>query len=50
MCHLQLMQQAAPIFNSNPAGGVYLISSSAAVSVALMKEKKYTELQQGNQL
>lgn len=30
MCHLQLMLQAGPIFNSNPDGGVYLISSSVA--------------------
>ena len=30
MCHLQLMQAAGPIFNSNPEGGVYLISSSVA--------------------
>jgi NAD(P)-dependent dehydrogenase (short-subunit alcohol dehydrogenase family) len=30
MSHLQLIQEAAPIFNSNPDGGVYLISSSVA--------------------
>jgi len=30
MSHLQLMQEAAPIFNANPDGGVYLISSSVA--------------------
>ena len=30
MSHLQLMQEVAPIFNSNPDGGVYLISSSVA--------------------
>lgn len=30
MCHLQLMQAAGPIFNSNPDGGCYLISSSVA--------------------
>lgn len=30
MSHLQLMQEAGPIFNQNPEGGVYLISSSVA--------------------
>jgi NAD(P)-dependent dehydrogenase (short-subunit alcohol dehydrogenase family) len=30
MSHLQIMQEVAPIFNSNPDGGVYLISSSVA--------------------
>jgi NAD(P)-dependent dehydrogenase (short-subunit alcohol dehydrogenase family) len=30
MSHLQLMQAVGPIFNSNPDGGVYLISSSVA--------------------
>ncbi|KPM38665.1 hypothetical protein AK830_g7898 [Neonectria ditissima] len=30
MAHLQLMQAAGPIFNSNPEGGVYLITSSIA--------------------
>ncbi|TFA98353.1 hypothetical protein CCMA1212_009838 [Trichoderma ghanense] len=30
MSHLQLMQEAAPIFNANPDGGVYLITSSIA--------------------
>jgi NAD(P)-dependent dehydrogenase (short-subunit alcohol dehydrogenase family) len=30
MSLLQLMQEVAPIFNSNPDGGVYLISSSVA--------------------
>lgn len=30
MSHLQLMQEVAPIFNANPDGGVYLISSSVA--------------------
>ncbi|KAM0480238.1 hypothetical protein ACHAPX_004065 [Trichoderma viride] len=30
MSHLQLMQEAAPIFNANPEGGVYLITSSIA--------------------
>lgn len=34
MCHLQLMQAAGPIFNSNTDGGVYLISSSIAVSIS----------------
>ena len=33
MAHLQLMQQAGPIFNKNPDGGVYLITSSVAVSL-----------------
>lgn len=32
MSHLQLMQEAAPIFNANPEGGVYLITSSIGVS------------------
>lgn len=32
MSHLQLMQTAAPIFNSNPEGGVYLVTSSIAVN------------------
>lgn len=31
MHHLQLMQEAAPIFNANPDGGVYIITSSVAV-------------------
>ena len=31
MSHLQLMQEAGPIFNANPDGGVYLITSSVAV-------------------
>lgn len=30
MSHLQLMQQAAPIFKANSEGGVYLITSSVA--------------------
>jgi len=30
MSHLQLMQEAAPIFNANPDGGLFLISSSVA--------------------
>ncbi|KAM0263728.1 hypothetical protein ACHAQJ_001042 [Trichoderma viride] len=30
MSNLQLMQEAAPIFNANPEGGVYLITSSVA--------------------
>ncbi|KAH6608277.1 hypothetical protein Trco_004590 [Trichoderma cornu-damae] len=30
MSHLQLIQEAAPIFNANPEGGVYLITSSVA--------------------
>ncbi|PTB63654.1 NAD(P)-binding protein [Trichoderma citrinoviride] len=30
MSHLHLMQEAAPIFNANPDGGVYLITSSIA--------------------
>ncbi|KAK7416720.1 hypothetical protein QQX98_005046 [Neonectria punicea] len=30
MAHLQLMQAAGPIFNANPEGGVYLITSSIA--------------------
>ncbi|KAL6901149.1 hypothetical protein GGI43DRAFT_404134 [Trichoderma evansii] len=30
MSHLQLMQEAAQIFNANPEGGVYLITSSVA--------------------
>jgi NAD(P)-dependent dehydrogenase (short-subunit alcohol dehydrogenase family) len=30
MHHLQLMQAAGRIFNSNPDGGVYLITSSVA--------------------
>ncbi|KAL7905150.1 hypothetical protein GGI35DRAFT_472012 [Trichoderma velutinum] len=30
MSHLQLVQEAAPIFNANPEGGVYLITSSVA--------------------
>lgn len=37
MSHLQLMQEAAPIFNANPDGGVYLITSSIAVSIVAMK-------------
>lgn len=36
MSHLQLMQEAAPIFNANPEGGVYLITSSIAVSKITM--------------
>ncbi|KAJ4673328.1 hypothetical protein HRR95_006179 [Exophiala dermatitidis] len=32
MSQLVLMQEAAPIFNANPDGGVFLISSSIAVS------------------
>lgn len=32
MSHLQLVQEATPIFNANPEGGVYLITSSVAVS------------------
>jgi hypothetical protein len=31
MSHLVLMQEAVPIFNSNADGGVFLITSSAAV-------------------
>ncbi|UKZ81752.1 hypothetical protein TrVFT333_009524 [Trichoderma virens FT-333] len=30
MSHLHLVQEAAPIFNANPEGGVYLITSSVA--------------------
>ncbi|KAL6693370.1 hypothetical protein J3F84DRAFT_396292 [Trichoderma pleuroticola] len=30
MSHLQLVQEATPIFNANPEGGVYLITSSVA--------------------
>ncbi|KAH8893575.1 NAD(P)-binding protein [Thozetella sp. PMI_491] len=30
LSHLQLMQHAGPIFNANPEGGVYLITSSIA--------------------
>ncbi|KAL7794286.1 NADP(+)-dependent dehydrogenase [Trichoderma ceciliae] len=30
MSHLQLFQEVAPIFNANPEGGVYLITSSVA--------------------
>jgi NAD(P)-dependent dehydrogenase (short-subunit alcohol dehydrogenase family) len=33
MSHLQLIQEAAPIFKANPDGGVYLISSSIAVRI-----------------
>jgi hypothetical protein len=36
MSHLQLIQEAAPIFNQNPEGGVYLITSSIAVSKIIM--------------
>lgn len=36
MPHLQLMQEAAPIFNANPEGGVYLITSSIAVSKTIL--------------
>lgn len=36
MSHLQLMQEAAPIFNANSEGGVYLITSSISVSKAIM--------------
>jgi hypothetical protein len=32
MSHLQLMQEAAPIFKANSDGGVYLMTSSVAVS------------------
>lgn len=31
MHHVQLMRAAAPTFNANPDGGVYLITSSVAV-------------------
>jgi hypothetical protein len=31
MSHLVLMQEAVPILNSNADGGVFLITSSAAV-------------------
>lgn len=37
MSHLQLMQEAALIFNANPEGGVYLITSSIAVSKIIMR-------------
>ena len=33
MSHLQLVQEAAPIFKANADGGVYLITSSVAVSL-----------------
>jgi NAD(P)-dependent dehydrogenase (short-subunit alcohol dehydrogenase family) len=33
MSHLVLVQEAAPIFNKNPDGGVFIISSSVAVSI-----------------
>lgn len=32
MSQLVLMQEAAPTFNANPDGGVFIISSSIAVS------------------
>ncbi|KAK1238129.1 hypothetical protein MKX08_002708 [Trichoderma sp. CBMAI-0020] len=33
MSHLQLMQEVAPIFNANPEGGVYLITSSISSTI-----------------
>ena len=35
MHHVQLMRAAAPTFNANPDGGVYLLTSSVAVMLAL---------------
>lgn len=33
LAHLQLMQAAGPIFNANPEGGVYILTSSIAVCI-----------------
>lgn len=43
MSHLQLMQEAAPIFNENPEGGVYLITSSIAVSKTMCLMDEYEQ-------
>ncbi|KIW49077.1 hypothetical protein PV05_10791 [Exophiala xenobiotica] len=42
MSHLQLMQAAAPIFNANPEGGVYLITSSIAGSTQTGSSMAYS--------
>ncbi len=42
MHHLQLMQVARPIFDANPEGGVYLITSSVAVSCSMVNTNKLT--------
>jgi hypothetical protein len=44
MSHLQLMQEAAPIFNANPEGGVYLITSSIAVSKNMCILDEYKQM------
>jgi hypothetical protein len=36
MSHLQLVQAAAPIFRENTEGGVYLMTSSIAVSISAL--------------
>ena len=44
MSHLKLMQVAGPIFDTNPDGGVYLLTSSIAVCqipVQVLLEAKY---------
>lgn len=35
MQHVQIMRAAAPIFNANPDGGVYLMTLSVAVMRSL---------------
>ena len=35
MSHLVLVQEAGPIFNKNPDGGAFIISSSVAVGETL---------------
>ena len=44
MAHLQLMQQAGPIFNKNADGGVYLITSSVAVRITERSCKPFVEV------
>jgi hypothetical protein len=36
MQHVQIMRAAAPIFNANPDGGVYLMTLSVAVMPSLL--------------
>src|ERR1700743_2411770 len=47
MSQLVLMQEAAPIFNANPDGGAFIISSSVAVSHAPHTLGIYTESRKG---
>jgi hypothetical protein len=48
MQHVQIMRAAAPIFNANPDGGVYLMTLSVAVMRSLPDTLKYHSFVSGH--